>query len=345
VDVQLPTTWDGALRAFVGGTLVFALGFEGVTMLLGGKFLLAGASVVLALILLAIVVYWPPLSGTALVGIIVMTVVFLGTVEFCKRRKVKKQMLVIFGVGAAVLGIVCAVVGGALLFVARSLPNEAVAETSLPADQTKIESLQRDIEALKHDRDVAIQQRDAAIQQRDVANHQPLAPPKLTAPKEQASTESLSAEDIATKIDIWRSVNNQMNDFARALNQGYAVIDGLSNRIRNDKIGYQSDIIKFRDAYQTSINSLNSLRDAYSGYSDVYEALDPNVHVKLSRSIMGFYSAIESLSTPVPDNYENSIRPYTGALKRDLDAIRDWQSALRQTATSKGAELSKMGSN
>ena len=53
----LPETWDQAVRWFLGGTVVFALGFEGVTMILGAQFLLSGLCFVVAMSLLAFMVY------------------------------------------------------------------------------------------------------------------------------------------------------------------------------------------------------------------------------------------------------------------------------------------------
>jgi len=54
----LPETWDAAVRWFLGGTVVFALGFEGITMMLGAQFLLSGVAFIVALALLAFMVYW-----------------------------------------------------------------------------------------------------------------------------------------------------------------------------------------------------------------------------------------------------------------------------------------------
>jgi MFS superfamily sulfate permease-like transporter len=62
-DTDLPQNWEGASRWFLGGTIVFASGFEAVVLFWEGKFRLAGSSFTVAVVLIAILIYWDRLKS------------------------------------------------------------------------------------------------------------------------------------------------------------------------------------------------------------------------------------------------------------------------------------------
>jgi hypothetical protein len=207
---------------------------------------------------------------------------------------------------------------------------------SLPADLATIRDLRSALETSQHQ--VATLQTILSA-----PTHQ--APPTANAnPSVQPTSpqEALSERDIATKIDIWRSIDKQLNSFNPVLIAGGSIIDGVYNHVQFNRAEFYTSIIQFRDAYQRAVNTLTRLRDAYPGYSDVYETLNPDIHTRLFRSIEAFRQVIDALPSPVPDDYENTVRPYSGALKRDLDVIREWQSTTHQTAVAKGKELAAL---
>lgn len=115
----LPDTWDAAVRWFLGGTVVFALGFEGITMMLGARFLLSGVAFIVALALLAFMVYWPPGGSVILVLVAAALFSFLGTMEACKRFGLTggQKMLTTIGIALMIVAVLCAGIGGAVLFV------------------------------------------------------------------------------------------------------------------------------------------------------------------------------------------------------------------------------------
>jgi hypothetical protein len=57
-DADLPNNWEGAARWFIGGTIVFASGFEAVVLFWDGKFLAALGSLSVAIILMGILLKW-----------------------------------------------------------------------------------------------------------------------------------------------------------------------------------------------------------------------------------------------------------------------------------------------
>ena len=102
----------------------------------------------------------------------------------------------------------------------------------------------------------------------------PPAPPAAkTGPQSTQSSLGLSTQDIATKIDIWQSVEGQMNDFARAVNQGHALLADWSNAIRSDRKTVLSNIDVFRQSLETAQSRLDNLRATYPKYDDVARIL------------------------------------------------------------------------
>ena len=100
--------------------------------------------------------------------------------------------------------------------------------------------------------------------------------------------EKLSAEDISTKIGIWMSVDQQMDDFARALNVGYGLLDNWHVRIKSNKAPVIAEINSFRTILEHAKEKLDSLRVAYLNCPDVTEALNTNTLDRLFYSIDGF---------------------------------------------------------
>jgi hypothetical protein len=131
-DAPLPETWDAGVRWLLGTTIVFALGFEGVTMLLAGKFILGSGSVFLALGLTAFIVYWPSGGSVILLMAGLPILLFLGTVEFCKRYKFKGPKLLIIGMILLVAAVALAGIGGALVFVHVSKEPPQITSNAVP---------------------------------------------------------------------------------------------------------------------------------------------------------------------------------------------------------------------
>ena len=62
-DTDLPKNWEGATRWFLGGTIVFASGFEAVVLFWEGKLGAACGSFAVAVVLMAILIYWDRLKA------------------------------------------------------------------------------------------------------------------------------------------------------------------------------------------------------------------------------------------------------------------------------------------
>jgi hypothetical protein len=61
-DTDLPKNWEGLARWFLGGTIVFASGFEAVVLFWEGKFAAASGSFSVAILLMAVLLYWDRLK-------------------------------------------------------------------------------------------------------------------------------------------------------------------------------------------------------------------------------------------------------------------------------------------
>lgn len=169
----------------------------------------------------------------------------------------------------------------------------------------------------------------------------------------QPST-SLSAADIATKIGVWQSVNQRMDDLAKILNEGYAMLDHWLPDAKSNRTDLINRANRLENAVQNFRIELDQLRNLYLKDADIAAALqavympggrvDPSysVFTSLPNSIHGFAHHLQGLGDPLPASIENEMIPYVGAFRRDLNALRDWQSQVRQTAASQDAELSKM---
>ena len=62
-DLDMPKTWEGAARWFLGGTIIFASGFEAVVLFWEGKLLFSLGSFLVAIFLVAVLIYWDLLKA------------------------------------------------------------------------------------------------------------------------------------------------------------------------------------------------------------------------------------------------------------------------------------------
>lgn len=190
-DASLPTNLDGVVRWFFIGTIVFALGFEGVTMLLEAKFILSLASFVMAAVLLGVMVYMPWLPGIVLAGSFGLPLIFLGVVEFCKKRKLGGRTMLLTGVGMMIVALVVAVVGGAILY--SSVMPIALGESTatqpegkpddelqrqLQSERDARATLDRQLAATRKELQEALVQRDANKAAAENRPSQAIAPPE-----------------------------------------------------------------------------------------------------------------------------------------------------------------------
>jgi hypothetical protein len=224
------------------------------------------------------------------------------------------------------LPLVLLILGGATFLarqfgpIARVLDPMSVAPSTNPSatgnDTTKATAqLQSEIANLK-------QQLAAAQQQ---ARNAPSVPQQ-----QPASPESkMSADEIATKIDIWQSVEGQMNDFTNVLNKGTALLKNWPERLKVNRAAFTSEIVDFRNGFGLVQSRLGDLRATYPTYSDVANALTQREADVLARTIQNFLNAVSSLPSDLPENYESVIRPYAGGLNREIAMVANWVSVTR----------------
>jgi hypothetical protein len=210
------------------------------------------------------------------------------------------------------------------------------AKPLFPPGQPVISGLQaaKELENIRSEVDELKRQNEVLRQQQT-----PVSAPAKVQPKP-----TLSAEDIATKIEIWRSLVQQMEEFSSILTGGYSMIDVCATVAQNDCLKLANDfsgrVYKFR-------LRLEGLHDVYTNYKDIEERLRPakrspgsggnTIFDQLSHSIDAFVQE-EAYSQSSPN-----LIPHIRALRRDLDTLNNWQATTRQLAEDQTRELAQMG--
>jgi len=176
----------------------------------------------------------------------------------------------------------------------------------------------------------------------------PLAPPP--APSTSPSTPhemTLTAEEIKTLVDVWRSVQDQMNDIVILTNAGQALIPNWPQRVRDGgNQAFANELLRQRNLINQRRISLQSLYAAYQRYPNVRSALaqvaTTGVFDRLYGALDSFSHEVQNLPTPLPENFENTLRPYAGELRGALDAMAQWADGTRVFATKQSGELSNI---
>jgi hypothetical protein len=222
----------------------------------------------------------------------------------------------------------------------------ATSEQIKQAAGGELAKLGEDRDDLRRQRDALQQQLQSTIQQRDNALRQANLPPAEPAPK-------LTPAEIATKIGVWNAINQRMNALSALLNQGYASMDHWEERARLDRGGLTKNIGALAASIEQFRAKLDELRNLYGQDKEITTILLPvyvpggriaptaTIFLSLPNSLSQFSSHLRELPEPLPEDIGNEMIPYVGAVMRDLNAIRDWQSHVRQTGAAQIALLSR----
>jgi hypothetical protein len=180
---------------------------------------------------------------------------------------------------------------------------------------------------------------------------EPQIPLVFTPPSPKSN---LSATEIATRIGVWNSINRQMDDLAKLLNKGYAIHDTWLVDARSDRGTEIKNIEALGASFETFRAKLDKLRDLYVNDTDIATALRPvalppgrplppyTIFHSLNNSIEALASELRGVTDPVPENIEATMFSFTGAFKRSLDAMRDWQGEVRKAAAEQEKVLARM---
>jgi len=226
--------------------------------------------------------------------------------------------------------------------------DPATPEQIAQAAAAQIREVQERERSAKDQTNIVIRERDSAIKERDNALQRLNA---LQNPRSsQQSNTTLSQDEITIKTAIWKSVDEELNNYSNVLNRGYVVLDTWQQDVRVDRQ-------KVMNSLQVLVNSsalikerIRGLRASYMNYSDVADALKQAEYIrsnipttifdKLEQSIGNLWQAIRALPEPLPPNIDNSTSAYSAAFRRDLNAARDWQVITHGIVTDSENELS-----
>jgi hypothetical protein len=173
----------------------------------------------------------------------------------------------------------------------------------------------------------------------------PTAPPAPTAPGPTPQQATLTADEIRTLIDVWRSVAGQMNEIIILTNAGQALLPNWPENVRGNAEAFWRELIRQRDSINQRRTSLQSLDNAYQRYPNVSSALaqvtNDGVYGRLYRALDSFAHEVQGIAKPPPENFENTLRPYAGELKGALDGMAQAANGTSKFAARQSEELSK----
>ncbi len=92
-------------------------------------------------------------------------------------------------------------------------------------------------------------------------------PPKITVPT------SLGPNDIATKIGVWKNIDQKMNDLSALLNRGYEMLDHSVNNAKSDRQNLANNLTNLAGQVRDFRAKLSNLRDLYGTDPDISETL------------------------------------------------------------------------
>lgn len=171
----------------------------------------------------------------------------------------------------------------------------------------------------------------------------PPAPPSQSPPQSSPGTQALKTEDIATLIDVWRSVSEQMNSIIEVTNQVDGILSAWPKRINENRSDLVDQLLKLRDTINQRRVSVSTLATAYARYPNIRAALternSDETFGRLYRALDSFYNEVRLLPSKAPENFESTLRPYAGELRLATTALTKWADETRTFANAQSKEL------
>ena len=160
----------------------------------------------------------------------------------------------------------------------------------------------------------------------------------------------MTADQVGTLVDVWRSVKDQMDDIVGLTNAGQALLPNWPQRVREGgSQPFANELVRQQNLINQRRISLQPLFTAYQRYPNVGSALaqvaTTGVFDRLYGALGSFSHEVQSLPAPLPENFENTLRPYAGELKGALDAMAQWATEPATSPRSKATSFRKHRSN
>jgi hypothetical protein len=193
----------------------------------------------------------------------------------------------------------------------------------------QITTLQSELATARRDRDLAILERDTAKRER--GQEVSPSPPAPSAPP------TATMDDLDARIDVWKSIDGQMDDLSRVLIDGNQIVTdwkSLKPSALSPRVG------QFRNHLDILRQRLGELIGANPDFSDL-RAVDVSVPTKLRSAIENLFETAGQTSDEIDQaGYENSLGPYIGPLRRQLIQVKTWIDGVKHLAESSVADLS-----
>jgi hypothetical protein len=179
------------------------------------------------------------------------------------------------------------------------------------------------------------------------ASPAPVNPPAVPAtPRPTSQGTTLTAQDIRTLIDVWRSVIGQMNAITNVTNAGDALIPVWPENVKADPGQLSQQLIGLRDTINQRRVSLQTLDTNYRRFPNVESTLNEVIKDdtigRLYRALDSFATEVRGVTKPPPENFEETLRPYAGELKGALNSMALSASQTRTFANRQIDELSNI---
>jgi hypothetical protein len=179
----------------------------------------------------------------------------------------------------------------------------------------------------------------------------PHQPPRTTITTGPSTTPvALGPEDIRIKITIWESVERQMADLDTRLNRASELLDTWQSGFPKER-GEMRTLNGLSGSIHDIRKRLEGLRTSYTNYADVDAALKAatitpgapmipgSIFDQLIRSLDAFTQQLGSLVDPLPQDAETTMAPYVTAVRRNLNAVKAWQSDTQKIAATEREKL------
>lgn len=157
-----------------------------------------------------------------------------------------------------------------------------------------------------------------------------------------AQKQDLSNNDILSQLDMWRSIDSQLNNINRTIGEDYHFSDDWAVRIRTNREQYTTDVTNAMRAWDRITRAFLDMPMSDAFRTEIDASGAQGRRQQTYSAFLRLSEAVTALPAQLPDDYENIIRPYVNGFKNELDIDRAWMEKTQKMSVSRKAQLSDM---
>jgi hypothetical protein len=179
----------------------------------------------------------------------------------------------------------------------------------------------------------------------------PQSPPAATSAPSPAgvaetpqSTQTLTTEDVANLIDVWRSVSEQTKSTTDTTKQIEELLSSWPTQINEDKNKLTKELNDLRNEIERQRGSFATLAGFYERFPNIRATFQDknsnNIFARVYVALSSLFTEVGASTSNLQQNFESTLKPFADEVNSANTALAKWASETHSFSEAQVRELS-----